>query len=182
VVSSKDAREIVDICVERGSNLSPIFSPKHRADDGFNVHQIRGTYFSMLNSDDDAYFTARAIQFFTPGIPQVYYVGLLAGENDFSRIEETNDGREINRHNFTMEEIEESIKKKIVQRLFKLIRFRNEHPAFNGKFQVIASNDDCLKLMWKKDQDHCTLTIDLKTNKSEISYTEKDGLVCMLEV
>jgi sucrose phosphorylase len=25
---------------------------------------------------------ARAIQFFAPGMPQVYYVGLLAGSND----------------------------------------------------------------------------------------------------
>jgi hypothetical protein len=25
---------------------------------------------------------ARAIQFFTPGLPMVYYVGLLAGRND----------------------------------------------------------------------------------------------------
>lgn len=28
------------------------------------------------------YLMARAIQFFTPGIPMIYYVGLLAGEND----------------------------------------------------------------------------------------------------
>ena len=28
------------------------------------------------------YLVARAIQFFVPGIPQVYYVGLLAGTND----------------------------------------------------------------------------------------------------
>ena len=28
------------------------------------------------------YRIARALQFFSPGIPQVYYVGLLAGAND----------------------------------------------------------------------------------------------------
>ena len=28
------------------------------------------------------YLMARVIQFFTPGIPMIYYIGLLAGEND----------------------------------------------------------------------------------------------------
>jgi hypothetical protein len=29
-----------------------------------------------------AYLLARAIQFWTPGVPMVYYVGLFAGAND----------------------------------------------------------------------------------------------------
>lgn len=182
VVSSEDAREIVNICVKRGANLSPIFSPAHQADDGFNVHQIRGTYFSMLNGDDDAYLAARAVQFFTPGIPQVYYVGLLAGENDFSRFEETGDGREINRHNFSIKEIKDSVKNSNVQRLLKLIRFRNEYPAFNGEFQVMDSTDDRLMLMWKKDHNYCKLKLDLKTNKSKISYTGKNGATLSTDV
>lgn len=182
LITSEEARKVVDICVKRGSNLSPIFSPKHRADDGFNVHQIRGTYYSMLNCDDDAYLAARAIQFFTPGIPQVYYVGLLAGENDFTRFEETKDGREINRHNFTLDEIIESLQKDSVKRLLKLIRFRNEHAAFNGEFQVLDSNDDNLSLMWKKGNDYCKLYINLNTYKSVISYNGKNGTVLSLEV
>jgi len=35
---------------------------------------------------------------FAPGIPQVYYVGLLAGENDIALVESTKNGRDINRH------------------------------------------------------------------------------------
>ena len=56
----------------------------------------------MLNGNYDAYLDARAIQFFSPGIPQVYYVGLLAGENDFNAPEKSGDGREINKHNYTI--------------------------------------------------------------------------------
>ena len=33
-----------------------------------------------------------------PGIPQVYYVGMLAGKNDIKLLEETKEGRNINRH------------------------------------------------------------------------------------
>ena len=102
LIDTKEARKIVDVCLERGSNLSLILSDEHKAPDGFDVHQIRGTYYSMLNCDDDAYLAARAIQFFTPGVPQVYYVGLLAGENDYENAEKTGDGREINRHNYSL--------------------------------------------------------------------------------
>jgi sucrose phosphorylase len=42
-----------------------------------------------LGNDDAAYVLARAIQIFIPGIPQVYYVGLLAGENDIALLVKT---------------------------------------------------------------------------------------------
>lgn len=79
--------------------MSLIISDEHKGEEGFDVHQIRGIYYSLLGCDDDAYLAARAIQFITPGIPQVYYVGLLAGENDLERVQMTGEGREFNRHN-----------------------------------------------------------------------------------
>ena len=100
-----EVRRVVETCVARGGNLSLIVSPEHQDRDGFDVHQIRGTYYSLLDRDDDAYIAARAIQLFAPGIPQIYYVGLLAGENDQEAAERTGDGREVNRHNFSREEI-----------------------------------------------------------------------------
>ena len=71
----------------------------------------------MLKGNDDAYLAASAIQFSSPGIPQVYYVGLLAGENDFNAPEKSGDGREINRQNHTMEETLKSPQKNVVKNL-----------------------------------------------------------------
>ena len=88
-----DVRRVVEACLARGANLSVVYSPEHRDDDGFDVHQIRGTFYSLLDRDDDAYIAARAIQLFVPGVPQVYYVGLLAGENDQEAAASTGDGR-----------------------------------------------------------------------------------------
>jgi len=175
LVKTDDAKKLVDICLERGANLSLIFSEEHKDKDGFDVHQIRGSYYSLLNCDDDAYLAARAIQFFAPGIPQVYYVGLLAGENDVENVKLTGEGREINRHNYTVAEIDESLHKPVVQRLLSLIRFRNEYPAFNGEFKVTDTPDQEIELSWKKDQMSCTLHIDLKTYKSLITYTDTTG-------
>lgn len=175
LVSSEDARKVVDVCMERGSNLSLIYSDKHKSDDGFDVHQIRCSYYSALGSDDDTYIAARAIQFFAPGIPQVYYVGMLAGENDDEMVIKTGEGREINRHNFTLEEINSSVQKPAVQRLMKLIRFRNDHPAFDGKFEVLASSKDLLQLQWTKDTQYCKLSIDLHRMLSKIEYVDEIG-------
>lgn len=170
LIDTNEARKLVDICLERGSNLSLIMSDEYKATDGFDVHQIRCSYYSVLNCEDDAYLAARAIQFFAPGIPQVYYVGLLAGKNDEENVKTTGEGREINRHNFSLEEIEQSLKQAVVQRLLSLIRFRNEYPAFNGEFKVLDAAKDVIKLFWQKDDKYCTLLIDLKTNKSVIQY------------
>ena len=170
-----DARKLVDTCLERGSNLSLIHAPKYRDPDGFDVHQIRGTYYSMLGADDDAYIAARAIQFFAPGIPQVYYVGLLAGENDTAMLDAGGDGRDINRHNYSLNEIKQEVGREVVQRLRKLIRFRNEYPAFDGEFAVLESDSAAIHLQWKMAEKICTLHIDLKTMKSVVEYVDEKG-------
>lgn len=175
LMDTTEARKLVDVCLQRGSNLSLILSDEHKSEDGFDVHQIRCSYYSVLNNDDDAYISARAIQFFTPGIPQVYYVGLLAGENDYERVRETGEGREINRHNYSLMEIEKSLEKEVVKRLLKLIRFRNDYDAFNGEFKVLESNEDEIHLSWQKDKNRCTLYIDFKTNRPVINYIDRDG-------
>ena len=175
LVATDDARQIVNTCLERGSNLSYIFSEKHKDKDGFDVHQIRCSYYSALNCDDDAYIAARAIQFFVPGVPQVYYVGLLAGENDVENVKKTGEGREINRHNFTAEEIDESLEKPVVKRLIQLIRFRNEYPAFDGKFSFENKSETQIAMTWKTENHYCTMQIDLQTYTTTITYLDENG-------
>lgn len=175
LIDPKEARKLVDVCLERGANLSLILSDEHKSEDGFDVHQIRCSYYSVLNHDDDAYLAARAIQFFVPGIPQVYYVGLLAGENDTEAVEKSGEGREINRHNFTVEEVEDAVQKDVVQRLMQLIRFRNEYDAFNGEFSIVPCAQDEIMFTWKKDTLWCSLFIDLKSNHTVIRYIDDNG-------
>jgi sucrose phosphorylase len=175
LIVTGDARKLVNICLQRGANLSRIFSESHKAEDGFDIHQIRGSYYSLLDCNDDAYLAARAIQFFTPGVPQVYYVGLLAGENDIKNVNLTGEGREINRQNFSVADIENAIKKPVVQRLLKLIRFRNEYPAFNGQFNVLDSENNNIHLSWGNDYYYCELLINLSTFTSQIKFRNELG-------
>jgi len=175
LIDTEQARRTVDTCVDRGANLSYIISDEHKSEDGFDVHQIRCTYYSALDHHDDAYVAARAIQLFAPGVPQVYYVGLLAGENDEERAAEIGDGREINRHNYDIAEIEQAMEREVVQRIIRLIRFRNEYSAFDGAFTVLDSSDHELIMDWKNEDKCCTLHVDLRTYRSVITYVDEQG-------
>ncbi|HSO19096.1 MAG TPA: sucrose phosphorylase, partial [Desulfosarcina sp.] len=78
---------------DKGANTRKIFSgPEY---ENLDIYQVNCTYYSALECNDDSYIAGRAIQFFVPGIPQVYYVGLLAGENDIDLARLTKNGRDI---------------------------------------------------------------------------------------
>ncbi|WP_103661262.1 sucrose phosphorylase [Lactobacillus sp. HT06-2] len=96
-----------------------------------DIYQINTTYYSALGNDDQKYFLARLLQIFAPGIPQIYYVGLLAGKNDLQLLEKTKEGRNINRHYYSLDEVEQEVKRPVVQSLIKLLEFRNSEAAFD---------------------------------------------------
>jgi sucrose phosphorylase len=143
------------------------------------LYQVDCTYYSALGENDDAYITARAIQFFLPGIPQVYYVGLLAGSNDTELVAKTSVSRDINRHTYTNTEISTNIKRPVVQRLFTLIKLRNSHKAFNGDFTLTQKNPNTLTMRWELDTHFCELTTNCKTHTSNIKFTISDKVKTM---
>lgn len=126
---------------KQGANVKKIYSSE--AYHNLDIYQVNTTYYSALGNHDNAYLLARAIQFFAPGIPQVYYVGLLAGENDLELMERTKNGRDINRHYYSYEEVVEEQKRPVVRKLAELMELRNQNPAFDleGKIAVDAQGD-----------------------------------------
>jgi sucrose 6(F)-phosphate phosphorylase len=175
IVEMEEAEQVVNICLERGANISPIFSLQHKRRVDFDAHQINCTYYSALGRNDDAYLVARAIQFFAPGVPQVYYVGLLAGENDQEAVTRTGERRAINRRNYSSQEVAEALEKPVVRRLLELIRFRNTYPAFDGSFEVLVSWEDEVRLSWEKGESRCILFVDLDNKKARIEYRAEEG-------
>ncbi len=170
----EEARPVVERLLARGANLTRLMTPPAAHPD-FDAHQVNITYYSALDADDDAYLMARAIQLFAPGIPQIYYVGLLAGENDAAAVAETGERRAINRHNYTLDEIEAAIRRPVVQRLFRVIRFRNTYPAFGGIFSVLDTSEGEVGLKWEQGAAACILRVDLRTQTAHISYRTAAG-------
>jgi len=137
-----------------------------------DLYQVNSTYYDAVGRDDLEYLMARAIQFFAPGIPQIYYVGLLAGHNDMDLLGHSLVGRDINRHYYDEAEIEEQIKRPVVQGLFKLIRFRNSCDAFNGDFYLEKPSSHQLSMAWKHAKSHAKLFIDFKSRDFNVSWSE----------
>lgn len=140
-----------------------------------DIYQINCTYYSALGRRDDEYLIARALQFFAPGIPQVYYVGLLGGTNDIELLRRTNVGRDINRHYYTRAELDAQLCSPMVRALLDLIRFRNAHPAFGGDFQVHNSDNNSISLGWRRQPEWARLDVDLVSRRAVISYSHPAG-------
>ena len=134
-----------------------------------DLYQVNCTFYDALGRNDHDYLLARAIQFFAPGIPQVYYVGLLAGENDMALLAKSGVGRDINRHYYSVEEIERALQRPVVQSLFELIRFRNRHPAFNGSFRMLETLDSGITMRWDNGVNWATLDVDFASGSYSIS-------------
>ena len=117
---------------------------------------------------------ARAVQFFAPGIPQVYYVGLLAGSNDLNLLHQTGVGRDINRHYYTKDEVENQLRVPVVRSLLDLIRFRNAHPAFNGSFHADGDNG-ALTMEWRQGSDWTRLEADFAARRAVVSDSDPAG-------
>ncbi len=145
------------------------------------VYQINCSYYSAVGEDDQAYLLSRAIQFFTPGIPQVYYMGLLADPNDYELMERTQYDRNISRHNYTLEEIAERVKKPVVRKLCKMMRFYNSCPAFSGEMTLPEQQENRLSIIWRNADSQAVLDADLQTYAFTIRYTE-NGVIKTLDL
>ncbi len=139
-----------------------------------DVYQVNCTYYDALGRDDSAYLLARAVQFFTPGIPQVYYVGLLAGHNDMDLLARTGVGRDINRHHYARPEIIHDLARAVVAALVALIRFRNGHPAFAGDC-LVGGEGSHVTLTWTAGSQSAALDADVATGQATLSWTGSDG-------
>lgn len=140
-----------------------------------DLYQVNCTYYDALGKRDGEYLIARALQFFAPGIPQVYYIGLLGGVNDMELLHRTKVGRDINRHYYTPAEVTAALDKPVVRKLFDLARFRNSHPAFDGDFAVDQPGDGRLVLTWIKGSERATLDVDFKAMTATVSHMGAGG-------
>lgn len=139
-----------------------------------DLYQVNCTYFDALGKNETQYLLSRAIQFFMPGVPQVYYTGLLAEPNDMELLSKTNVGRDINRHYFIGDEVMIAIKRPVVQKLIRLIKFRNSHTSFSGKFTLEKTNDDSMILRWQNGDEWSKLVVDYSDLSFKISFNEND--------
>jgi sucrose phosphorylase len=141
------------------------------AANNLDLYQVNCTFYDALGRRDNEYLIARAVQLFVPGIPQIYYVGLLAGTNDMELLTRTQVGRDINRHYYTPSEVREALGKPVVQALLNLIRLRNTHSSFGGRAKIEIPSDQTLAITWKNNNQWARLDVDFAEPHALVTYS-----------
>lgn len=139
-----------------------------------DLYQVNCTYYDALGRNDKDYLIARAIQFFAPGVPQVYYMGFLCCENDMELLSRTQVGRDINRHYLTLDELQDHLQKPVVKNLQKIMKLRNNHPAFHGQFSLANTDSHKIQLRWDNAAEWAELNIDLQTMIMSICFSDRN--------
>lgn len=140
---------LIRTIVERGGYVKELHGKKDI------YYQVNATFYSALGENDKKLLLARAIQMFMPGRPQVWYLDLFAGKNDYQAVKRAGPGghKEINRTNLSKASVLEGLKRDIVSAQLYLLRFRNTFPAFgdDSELTVYHTTSNLLKLSWQKN-------------------------------
>lgn len=159
--------------ITRGGMTKSLFGPDGKKID---YYQVNATFFSALGENERKLRLARAIQMFMPGLPQVWYLDLFAGTNDYAAAQRgrTASHKEINRTTLRLAEIEEGLKRDIVLDQLKLIRLRNRSPAFDGNIEIAETEPHRLHITWRHENVTATLQADLR--KCSFIVQHDDGV------
>ncbi len=141
-----------------------------------DLYQVNCTWYDALGRDDARMVASRLLQLLVPGVPQVYYVGLLAGGNDVALLQATGNGRDVNRHYYAADEVEAALRRPVVRALLAAVRLRNEHPAFGGSFTGTAGErPGSLRLEWTAGPDRVLLETVPGQGLFELTWTADGG-------
>lgn len=165
ILPEERIQKLIDIVVGRGGYVKDLHGAKNM------YYQVNATYYSALGEDDKKMLLARAIQMFMPGKPQVWYLDLFQGKNDHEAVKRAGVGghKEINRTNLSPEDIKERLSWPAVQEQLKLLKFRQECPAFGFDADLEVTVDGSLLIMtWKNQGAKATLKADLSDYSYEI--------------
>ena len=162
--------DVIKIIVERGGYVKDILGSKNM------YYQVNATYYSALGENDNKMLLARALQLFMPGKPQIWYLDLFGGKNDYEAVKRSGAGghKEINRTNITAEQAEATLKSDLVIKQLELLKFRNSCPAFGeGSVLTAEGSGHNLHIEWALNGNTAQLDVDFKA----VSYTISENRI-----
>jgi sucrose phosphorylase len=159
--------DIINLILERGGRVKNLYGSDGKK---ISYYQVNATYFSALGESEQKLLFARAIQMFMPGIPQIWYLDIFAGMNDYAAVEKAGaDGhKEINRTTLSLDDIKKALKKDVVTKQLDIIRLRNTSKAFLGTVVFDETKEDEINIIWKNDGVFAQLEGNLKTHQFSI--------------
>lgn len=174
ILSDDEIEGIVTRILERGGRVKNLYGP-----DGKKIayYQVNATFYSALGEDDRKLLLARAIQMFMPGIPQVWYLDLFAGKNNYEAADRGGAAghKEINRTTVSLQEAEAGLSQPIVQNQLLLMRLRNNSKAFDGALEIRETEDSKLSIKWSNGEETAELDADLATASFSVLFRTGSG-------
>ena len=173
LLSDEEIDEVIDRIMDRGGRVKNLYGPDGKK---ISYYQINASFFSALGEDERKLRLARAIQMFMPGIPQVWYLDLFAGRNDYAAADKGGAGghKEINRTTLDNSDVDLGLSRIVVRDQLELMRLRNRSPAFQGELQIHQSEEHCLHLSWVNKDCTATLNADLSSYGFSVTHTGGD--------
>lgn len=172
LLPDEQIQKLIDTVVARGGYIKNLHGQK-------NVYyQINATYYSALGEDDRKMLLARALQLFMPGKPQIWYLDLFAGKNDYEAVKHAGPGghKEINRTNLSSGQIEAMLKRAVVAQQLQLLQMRSRYKAFSADaFITVQSDTAHMVFAWQAAGQNAILNADLSTCAFTIEVTGTDG-------
>ncbi|MBU3010594.1 glycosidase [Polaribacter vadi] len=172
LLENEEIETIMNTIMDRGGRVKNLYDPSGKK---ISYYQINATFFSALGENEQKLLLARAIQMFMPGIPQVWYLDIFAGKNNYAAADKGGSGghKEINRTTLTNNDIKNGLKSDIVINQLKIMRLRNTLKAFSGDINILNKSSDILSIEWQKKDSWVYLEANLKNYNFSISYLDK---------
>ena len=173
LLEDTEIESIMNTIMERGGRVKNLYDPSGNK---ISYYQINATFFSALGEDEQKLLLARVIQMFMPGIPQVWYLDLFAGKNNYEAADNGGSAghKEINRTTLTMSDIEQGLKTGVVSKQLDIIRLRNTSNAFSGQVEINDTVDEIIDIKWVNGSTVAHLKANLQTHEFTIDSTEND--------
>lgn len=171
LLEDAEIEKIMTTIMERGGRVKNLYDPSGNK---ISYYQINATFFSALGEDEQKLLLARAIQMFMPGIPQVWYLDVFAGKNNYEAADDGGSAghKEINRTTLSMLDIEQGLKTEVVQHQLDIIRLRNTSTAFSGEVEIKDALDTIIDIKWVNGNTIAHLKANLQTKGFTIDHTE----------
>jgi sucrose phosphorylase len=175
LLEDAEIEDVMNKIMERGGRVKSLFGPSGKK---ISYYQVNATFFSALGENEQKLLLARAIQMFMPGVPQVWYLDIFAGKNDYIAADKGGSGghKEINRTTLSLWDVREGLKKDIVKQQLELIRLRNNSKAFLGRLMVNETPENELDLKWINNGEIAHLRANLETYAFSIDHS-RNGMV-----
>lgn len=171
LLNDAEIEVIMNTIMERGGRVKNLYDPSGNK---ISYYQINATFYSALGEDDQKLLVARAIQMFMPGIPQVWYLDIFAGKNNYEAADKGGSAghKEINRTTLSTLDVVNGLETAVVKQQLELMRLRNTSIAFLGQVIIETEDENSIDIKWVNGSCSAHLKINLKTYSFTIERRE----------